>query len=1061
MKKILTIFLVILSLQVFSQEKNITGNVTDTSGQPLMGVTIVIKGVAKGTITDFDGNYSIKAKSSDVLVFSSLGSETKQINIGTKSIIDVTLASESTTLDEVVVVGYGTVSKSDLTGAVSSIKAKDLDKIGAAGIEQALSGQAAGVTVTQGSGAPGSGASITIRGISSLSGSTPLYVIDGIPLDNTSASGLGVGGEEMESSEISPLSLINPSDIESIEVLKDASSTAIYGSRGANGVILITTKQGKQDKKGTIEIDHSYSIVEIPNFIDLLDANEYTIMIDEAKANSSGKISAILDPREIPITRLDSARVGLLESTNWQDTLIRTGTSSNTNISFSGGNKDINYMISTGILNSEGIIIDTGMDRITTQTRVKADISERLKVGVTISYAHVSSDQKGINTKDDDSKGTTSALRRAFTAAPYDKYEATEDDEIELLDGFSPVTSLAANEYNNLLTEFRGGLKLDYELSKDLVFRTALSHQNRNTEQRYYQYDLLGKFSEGGKSKISNSRTTSSTITNTLDYRAKVGKHKITALLGQSLETSESEDVTISNFGFPNDLLTYYAPETATFYDPDRISYSDNNLSSWFGRVNYSSPGSKYLISLSGRYEGSSKFSENNKWAFFPAAAVAYKLTQEKFMENVDFLNELKFRASFGYSGNQAISSYQSLNQYQPGITGFNEASTTYYSPSQLPNPNLTWETTSQLDLGVDFGLFNNRITGTFEYYFKETKDILFRANAIAIQSGFATYTENFGELQTEGLELDIRAYIVQKKNFSWNLNGNVGTGKTKITKMSSDYIASGWDPGYISGGTQRLIVGEEVGAFYGYKTTGIAQFDDFVEFQGMTKEEQIALYNQDLTKGNYTFVDGFDKGVTHTSSKQRPGEQLYDDLDGSGDFNEADRQVIGRAQPDVSFGINNTFKLGKVDFSFFFDSQLGKDIVAIQNMRLLEFSDRQALALSMERWTPENPSSVFPRLDAAGNRASIYSSRFVEDGSFVRLQNITLGYSLPDTFTSKLNVSSCRVFASGTNIYTWTNYTGYSPDVSLKGSSTGALGHDKGGYPLGRTIILGVKLKF
>lgn len=1060
MKKKLTVFLLTLSLQVFSQEKNISGKVNDESGVPLPGVTILIKGLPLGTVTDFDGNYELKTQVGQVLVFSYIGMETKEVKVGNQNIINVTLKTKDTSLDEVVVVGYGTQKKSDLTGAVSSIKAKDIDKIGAVGIEQALSGQAAGVNVTQASGALGSGAAITIRGLSSLSSSDPLYVVDGVPLDNTAVPGLGMGDEDMESSQISPLSLINPSDIESIEVLKDASSTAIYGSRGANGVILITTKQGEVGK-GAITVDHSFSVIEIPNFIDLLDANEYTILKDEAKANATGNISPVLDPGEIPITRLDSARVGLLKSTNWQDAIIRTGTSSNTNISFSGGDKNLNYMISTGVLNAEGIVDRTDFDRITTKASVRGNVSERLKVGLNLNYAHVTSNQKGINTKDNDTKGSTSALKRALNAAPYDKYEETEDDEIELLDGFSPVTSLLANEYNNLLTEFRGGLKLDYKISRDLVFNTSLSHQNRNTEKRYYQNDLLGRFSEGGKSKMSNARTTRSTITNTLNYNVRFGKHKVKALLGQSLETSETENVTISNFGFPNDLLSYYAPETATFYDPDRITYSSNNLSSWFARINYNSPGGKYLVTLTGRYEGSSKFSENNKWAFFPAAAVAYRLTKEKFMRNIDFLNELKLRASFGYSGNQAIKPYQSLNQYEAGLTGFNEIATTYYSPYQLPNPNLTWETTSQLDLGVDFGLFKNRIMGTFEYYLKETKDILFADNAIPIQSGFATYTENFGELQTKGLEMDITARIVEKNNFSWTFKANVGTGKTKITKMASDYIPSGWDPGYISGGTQRLIIGEEVGAFYGYKTTGIAQFDDFVEFQGLTKEEQIALYNQDLTKGDYTFVEGFDKGVPYTNLRRRPGEQLYEDLDGSGDFNEADRQVIGRAQPDVTFGITNTFKLGKIDFSFFFDSQLGKDIVAIQNMRLLEFSDRQSLSLALERWTPENPSTVFPRVSSSENRAKIFSSRYIEDGSFVRLQNMTVGYSLSNDLISKLNISAFRIFASATNIYTWTNYTGYSPDVSLRGSSTKAIGHDKGGYPLGRTVRLGVKVKF
>ncbi|MDN3663898.1 SusC/RagA family TonB-linked outer membrane protein [Algibacter miyuki] len=1051
MKKILTVFLLTLGLQVFSQEKNITGTVKDETGQPLIGVTILVKGLAQGAVTDFDGNYSLRAKTGQVLIYSYIGMEAKELTISDQNVINVVLQKSDTTLDEVVVIGYGTEKKSDLTGSVSSIKAEEITKTGAIGIEQALSGLAAGVVVSQASGAPGSAASIVIRGLSSLSSSEPLYVIDGVPMDNNSSPGLG--DQDMESSTISPLSLINPADIESIEILKDASSTAIYGSRGANGVVLITTKTG-QTGKGIVRIDHDYSMIEIPDFIDLLDANEYTIINNESKVNVGANA-------ESTSQRLDSARAGLLQSTNWQKTLIQIGKSSNTNVSFSGGNKDLNYLVSTNILSAEGVVKNTDLDRITTRVNLRANVSEKLKVGTSINYAHVTSNQRAINTGDNDGKGATSALKRAFNAKPYLKYEEEEDDpdDATTLDGFSPLTSLEANQYTNLLTQIVGSINLDYELNKNFTLKTALTHQNRNTAKRYYQFDLLGRFSEGGRARTSDTRNTSSTITNTINYSGKFGKHKITAFLGQSLETTESEAIGVSNFGFPNDLLTYYAPETATFNDPDQVSYFKTSLSSWFGRVGYNYK-SKILATLTGRYEGSSKFSTNNQWAFFPAAAVAYKISKEKFMRKIDFVNELKLRASYGYSGNQAIKPYQSLNQYAAGLTGFDETLTTFYSPNQLPNENLTWETTSQLNFAIDYGFLKNKIRGSFEYYLKETNDILFADNAAAIQSGFSTYTENFGQLQTEGFEMDITARLINKENFSWTFKGNLGTGKTTITNMASDYIQSGWDPGYIPGGTQRLIIGEEVGAFYGYKTTGIAQFDDFVEFQGLTNQEQIDLYNSDPFRGDYTFVEGFDKGVPFTGIQNRPGEQLYEDLDKSGDFNEADRQVIGRAQPDVTFGIRNTFKIGDVDFSFFFDSQIGKDIAAIQNMRLLEFADRQALATVTQRWTPGIPSATYPRVSTE-NRESIFSSRYIEDGSFVRLQNITIGYTFPKDIVEKMSMSSLRLYASGSNIYTWTDYSGYSPDVSIRGSATRAIGHDKGAYPLARTIRLGIKLQF
>ncbi|WP_159020770.1 SusC/RagA family TonB-linked outer membrane protein [Algibacter sp. L3A6] len=1051
MKKLLSIFLITLTFQAFSQEKSISGSVKDEAGMPLLGVTVLIKGVAKGTVTDFDGDYNLRSKTGDVLIFSYLGTDTKEITVGDQNIINVVLIKADQTLDEVVVVGYGTVKKSDLTGSVSSIKAEEITKTGAIGIEQALAGRAAGVVVNQASGAPGSGASVRIRGISSLSGSDPLYVIDGIPMENESASGLG--STDLESASISPLSMINPSDIQSIEILKDASSTAIYGSRGANGVILITTKTGVSGK-GVITVDHDYSLMEVSNYINLLDANDYTLLSYEADINA-GRVNLNT------LARLDSARAGQLETTDWQKEIMQTATSSNTNIGFSGGNKDLKYLISTNILDSKGIVEKTDYNRISNRVNLTANISDKVKVVTTLNYSHVTSNQRSISTGvtgSNNQQGAVSAVIRALRSAPTLNINA-EDDE-DGFDLFSPVIALEANEFNNLLTQFRGNISLQYKLSKKWSLKTDLSHQNRNTAQRYYQYDILPEaYSSGGIARTRDSRYTRSTITNTINYRERIGKHVISALIGQSLETSESEAISISNAGFANDLLTYYAPNTATFYDPDQFSYTKNNLSSWFGRLNYNYQG-KYLLTLTGRYEGSSKFAANNKWGFFPAAAIAYNLSKENFIKDISAISELKLRASYGLSGNQVIPAYGSLDQYAAGQTGFDETLTTYFAANQLPNDDLTWETTAQLDLGLDFGIFNNKFTGSVDYYQKVTDDLLFNTNPIPIQSGFQTYTENFGSLETKGFEMNINAHVITKKDFLWTIGANYATGKSVVTDLASDYVQSGWNPGFISGGSQRLIIGEEVGAFYGYKTEGIAQFDDFVEFQGLTSEEQINLYNSNPSKGDYTFVEDYDGGVPQNTESHRPGQQLYDDLDGDGSFTEADRQIIGRAQPNITFGLNNNFKIGDVDVSFFIDSQLGRDVTAIQNTYLLSFDGRQGLDTRLERWTPENPSTIYPRLNADTGE-TIYSDRFVEDASFVRLQNFTIGYTFPKSVVDNMNISNLRFYLSGSNLYTWTKYTGYNPDVSLNGSSTRAIGHDNGGYPLARTIRLGLKLKF
>ncbi|KJD35988.1 hypothetical protein PW52_05020 [Tamlana sedimentorum] len=1050
MKKLLIIFLVMLTFQAFSQEKSVSGSITDEEGQPLLGATVLIKGEAKGTVADFDGNYTLKAKPGNILVFSFIGSETKEITVSNQSTINVSLAKSDTILDEVVVVGYGSVKKSDLTGSVSSVKAEDLTKAGAVSLDQALAGRAAGVLVTQNSGEPGSGASIRVRAISSLNGSEPLYVIDGIPMDNTSASGLG--DQDVESSSLSPLAMINPADIQSIEILKDASSTAIYGSRGANGVILITTKSGEIGK-GVISIEQEYGITEVLNYIDVLKSNEFYILNREAFTNVGNELT------EENLVKLDSARAGLLPNSNWQKTITRIGTTSNTNLSFSGGNKDLRYLISSNYLNAQGIVQDTDYKRASTRVNLNANISEQFKVGTSINYSHVTSNQRAISTGVNNLRGASSAFSRALRSFPTTGLLADDEDEgIEL---WTPLTALEGNRYNNTLTQMIGNINAEYYFTKALSFKTAFSYQNRNTAQRYYQLDIFpNNVAEGGRARTGDSRFTRSTVTNTLNLRKRLGRGtNINAVLGQSIESSESEGIIVSNYGFANDLLTYYDPGSATFYDPDRVTYTKTTLASFFGRINLTL-NRKYLFTVTGRYDGASKFAANNKWAFFPAAAFAYKLSEENFIKDSDFINEMKLRVSYGTSGNQAIQPYQSLDQYASGLTPFNEASTTIYFASQLPNDNLTWETTTQLDLGLDLGFLKNKFRATFEYYEKITDDLLFTGNRIPVQSGFTTFTENFGSLETNGFEASVNANIINNPKFSWTLNANAATGKTIVRDMASDYLFSGWNPGFISGGTQRLIIGEEIGTFYGYKRTGIAQFDDFVEFQGLTDQERIDMYNADPS-ATYTFVDGHDRGYPTTDVSHRPGEQLYEDVTPDGSITEDDRTIIGQAQADITFGINNSFKIGDLDLSIFIDSQLGRDMAVVQNTGLLNFTGRQGLSVTQNRWTPENPSTIWPRVDQNNATNLLFSDRYIEDASFVRLQNVTIGYNLPKEITDKLNISALRIYASGTNLHIWSDYTGYSPDVSLRGSSTTNLGHDNAGYPAGRVIRMGVNLKF
>ena len=374
----------------------------------------------------------------------------------------------------------------------------------------------------------------------------------------------------------------------------------------------------------------------------------------------------------------------------------------------------------------------------------------------------------------------------------------------------------------------------------------------------------------------------------------------------------------------------------------------------------------------------------------------------------------------------------------------------------------MKWETTTQFNAGLDLGFLNNRFTTTLDIYNKRTKDLLVVGNPIPAQSGFATYVENVGAMETKGVDLGINANIISTDKFSWNMSGSLSTGKTKIVDMKGDFVQSGYNQGWVSGGTQRLIVGEEIGTFFGYKTQGIAQFDDFVEFQGLATEEQIELYNTDLT-ATYTFIDDYQGGFPIEATRNRPGEQLYKDTNNDGAIDEEDRGIIGSAQPDFSFGINNNFSIGNIDLSFFFDGQVGQDIVNVTNFSLLSFSSEQQLSTVRSAWSPENNSNQYPRLDQSnfGAPAFLFSDRYIEKGSFVRLQNVTIGYNMPNKFIKKLQLTSAKIYVSGSNLFTLSDYTGFNPDVSLGGSNNLALGHDDAGYPVARTFRLGVNLKF
>ncbi|WP_372776060.1 SusC/RagA family TonB-linked outer membrane protein [Mangrovibacterium sp.] len=1046
MKKILTILMMVMTVSVYAQRQNISGKVTDSTGEALPGVTVVLKGTTQGTLTDANGNYSFQVPATaKTLVFSFIGMQTQEVPIAGKVVVNCVLSIDNVELDEVVAVGYGTMKKSDITGSVASIKTDELSRSGTISLDQALAGKAAGVTVTQSSGVPGAGSFIKIRGISSMQGSDPLYVIDGVPMDNTSLSSIG-GGES--GGQLSPLSSINPNDIEAMEILKDASATAIYGSRGANGVVLITTKSGKSGT-GKIEVNAEYGIAAVPEFIELQDANQYVLTRYEGLYNAGSLGSGYTE------AKLDSARAGLLSGTNWQEAIYQQGKTQNYNLSLSGGNQDVKYMVTSNFFDASGVIPKSDFNRVSTRVNLDAKINKYFDFGTRLYYAAINSTQAITTTGYNTNQGLNSVINRMLLASPLTGLNA--DDTDAGFSSYSPFTALYGNDFDNFISQFLGNMFINLKLAKGLTFKTDFSYQIRNSSQRFYQYNVFtGALSKHGWAKTNDTRIRLFSNTNTLNYNVKFKDHRITAVLGQSIEKSDNTAISTSNYNFANDLLTYYNLGTALVWDPDDLTFSDNTLASFFVRANYSYK-NKLLLTLTARADGSSKFAANNKWGYFPAAAIGYRLTEEPFMKNIKQISNVKLRFSYGQSGSQAVKPYQSLDQLSSAQTtmgdgGGGEVLSTTFAPSQLPNADLRWETSIQTNGGLDLGFIDNRYTLTIDYYHKLTNDLLAVGNRIPSQSGFRTYTENYGQMESTGLELGLSAQIISKPKMSWIISGTVSTGKTKIKDMASDYVFAGYDGGIVPGGSQRLIIGEEVGAFYGYELAGISQFSDFAEFEGLSPQEQADLYKSNNPLTIYTPLS--DENGLGTVAV-RPGEQLFVDSDEDGTITDSDRKIIGYAQPDLVFGLSNTFSYGNFELNFNIDGQLGQDVCNVTNYNLMNFGSGQQLAVVRQAWTADNPSTEYPRLQ--NGTTFRFSSRYIEDASFVRLQNVTLSYNLPNSFLRKVKIKGAKLFVSGSNLLTITDYTGYNPDVSLTGNNTKSMGHDNAGYPVSRTFRVGV----
>ncbi len=979
----------------------INGTVSDAKGQKLSDVSVTIKGTSTGTVTDLTGKYSISAKIDDTLAFTYVSYVTQEVRVINQTIINVKLSESSTALNDVVVVGYGTQKKMDLTGSIASISEAEIKKVPIASIGQALQGRAAGVQVIQTSQKPGGGVSVRIRGGNSLQGGNePLYVIDGFPIYNESGPS------------------INPNDIASIEILKDASATSIYGSRGANGVVLITTKKGRAGKT-SINFETYYGIQRVRKFLPLLNAKEYAILFNEAYIND-GK----------PAVYRQSFIDSLGEGTDWQKEIFRSAPMQNYQLSFAGGSDKTQYSISANYFSQAGVIINSDFKRASFRINLDTKVTDRFKLGTNLAFTR--SIEKGVLT-DVEGGRNGSVVNAALVMNPIlpvykeDGSYILENDAGTIVG--NPVASAKEIKNNNINLRLLGNVFGEYAFSKSLTGRVSLGANINSSELDYYasRNTVLGA-SQNGVGSISSSRNEQWLNENTLTYNKELNdKNKLNVLLGFTMQGAKNRNTSASSQNFTNDILQENNLGSASQANFPTSGANSWGLLSYLSRVNYNFS-DKYLFTATARVDGSSRFGEGNKYGFFPSAAFAWRISEEKFLQNAKILSDLKLRASYGITGSQEIPQYQSLAALNSNGYIFNNTRVVGYSISRFANPNLKWETTGQFDVGFDIGFLRNRITVTTDLYYKKTKDLLLEVT-LPWTSGFVQTLENLGQVENKGIELGINSENI-KGNFGWNTNFNISANRNKVVNLGN--IRQFFPPDVISSQLKVtnmgiVQVGQPLGQFYGLLSNGIFQSQAEVEVSAQ--------------------------------KAARPGERRYVDLNQDGVINGDDRTVIGNAQPKFLGGLTNTFSYRGVELSIFLQGVFGNEILNINRFELDNINGfTNTSKNSLNRWTPTNPSTSIAR--ASQLRAAYDLSNIqVEDGSYLRAKSISLAYNLPETISNRARLKAARFYVSAINLFTITNYSGYDPEVSRFGQNNLLQGADYGSYPGMKSFIVGLNL--
>ncbi|MBD2754023.1 SusC/RagA family TonB-linked outer membrane protein [Spirosoma validum] len=995
----------------------VSGRVTGETDETLPGVSVVVKGSPRGTTTDAQGRYQINVPNdrSDVtLVFSFVGYVSQEMPVRNRSTIDVQLVPDTKALNEVVVVGYGQVKKSDLTGAVATVPVEEIRKVAVTSLDQALQGRAAGVQITQNSGAPGGTTSIRIRGGNSIQGDNePLYVIDGIPFKN---DGAGSG------SNFNVLSTLNPSDIESMSVLKDASSTAIYGSRGSNGVVIITTKRGKAGKS-TINFDAYYGIQNVRRKYPVLNGREYAQFVNDANTNEGR-------PGVYTQAQIDAFGTG----TDWQDEIFRQAPMSNYQLSMSGGDERTQYAVSGGYFKQNGIVVNSDFDRYSFRVNLDRKLTNKIKVGNSLTVSRTVTNQA----RTDGDLGSAGLVTIAALQFPPILPVRSADGNYLITDpalaftADNPVALARDNKNRNTAYRVFGNVFGDYQIIDGLNLRVSLGIDGVLQKQdSYLPRSVSSGLAQGGAASIYNSQSITWLNENLLTYTRTVNTvHNVTVLLGYTQQGNRTESSTASARNFVNDNLGSGNLGSGSVPLTPSSGIGTWGLESYLSRINYGYK-DKYLLTASFRADGSSRFGSNKQYGYFPSVALAWRVSEESFLKNNRVINDLKLRATYGSTGNQdGVGNYPAYSLLGTQNYVFGNVVSTGLGPNQIANPDLSWETTTQADVGVDVGFLNNRITLTADAYLKRTKDLLLNVT-IPSTSGYSSAIKNLGRVENKGIELGISSRNIDG-DFKWSTDVNFALNRNNVLDI-------GGAPQIFAGNVANIgqnlnsgiiRVGEPLGSFYGYVTNGLYQ----------TTDELTALSDPQARK---------------------PGDRKYLDLNGDKKIDDNDRTIIGRAQPKFIGGISNTFSYKGVELTAFFQGVYGNNILNANRFELEYLNattnqDRDVLS----RWTPTNTNTDMPRASTT-RPANRISTRQIEDGSYLRLKNIQLAYNLPASVLKSLKIQSLRVYATAQNYLTWTSYSGYDPEVNRFGQDSRSQGFDYASYPSAKTILFGLNVGF